>query len=307
MDVMTRVLFKHGGTVDKIMGDGIMAFFGDPIPQTDHAHRAVLTAIQMQQELHNLQRKWITEGKVGLQIRVGIATGEVYVGNIGSHHYVEYTAIGRAVNLAARLESKAPPGGTLICQETFEEVKDAFDCEEVPGLDLKGFRESYKGYWVFGSKPDKRKAAPPARTVERRESMRIELVTGIKYNFDGQEYTGRVVNASRDGMFIAADKIPEVGVKVALVGDVHAGEELLPLEIYGVVRRVVSEGEDRGMGIRFDRIIADNADTIRYCLRNVFGLQNLEEDIITSDTADRDNPLFRYDFDRLTDNGKKND
>jgi adenylate cyclase len=304
MGVMTRVLFTHGGTIDKIMGDGIMAFFGDPIPQSDHAHRAVLAAHQMQEELKKLQRKWISEGKAGLQIRIGIATGDVYVGNIGSRHHIEYTALGRAVNLAARLESKAPPGGILVSQETYEEVKDAFDCEEIPGLELKGYRESYKAYWVFGLTPAEREAAPaevPPPRPERRESTRIELVTGIRYSFGEDEHTGRVVNASRNGMFIAAETLPVVGAKVALQGSVHADEELLPLEIYGEVMRVETDGGERGMGIRFDRIIADNPETIRYCLRNVFGLQNLEDDIIASDTADRDTPLFRYDFDRMPD------
>ena len=84
-------------------------------------------------------------------------------------------------------------------------------------------------------------------------------------------------------------------------GEVHADEELLPVEIYGVVRRVVAEGEGRGMGIQFDRIIADQAESIRYFLRNVFGVQDFAEEAIAEDSKDLEHPLYRYDFSKLVD------
>lgn len=304
LEAMTRVLFEHGGTVDKIMGDGIMAFFGDPVPQDDHALRAVRTAMAMQEELNKMQRKWITEGKAGLQVRIGIATGDVYVGNIGSKHHIEYTAIGRTVNLAARLESKAPPGGILVSRETYDKVKDYFDCEEVAGLQLKGYRQAYRAYWVFGPRaPEVVQAAwaASAKKPERRENARIELITGVRYSFGDQTFVGQAVNASRDGMFIAAENIPEVGTEITVTGEVHADEELLPVEIYGVVRRVVEEGEGRGMGVQFDRIIADQAESIRYFLRNVFGIQDLSQASIAVGVDDHEHPLFRYDFVKLID------
>ncbi len=309
LEVMTRILFEHGGTVDKIMGDGIMAFFGDPLDQPAHALQAVWAALEMQSDMNLLQRRWIHEGKTGLEIRIGIATGEVYVGNIGSSRHIEYTAIGHAVNLASRLESKAPPGSVLISQETYEEVKDSFDCEEVPGLDLKGFEESYKAYWVFGIKPE-----PPPRPAEeevdgvmvpdlepfdRRQSQRLELVTGVKFTCFGRTSFGRAVNISRDGMFIATGDPPPVGTDISVIGEVHANQELLPLWIHGKVRRVIPEGEEKGMGIQFERIMADNKETIRFFMRDVFGMPSFQDDTITVDSDEPDSELYRYEFTKL--------
>jgi adenylate cyclase len=300
LDVMTRVLFRHGGTIDKIMGDGILAFFGDPLPQEDHPFRAVRAALEMQQELNGLQRRWISEGLAGLQVRIGISTGLVYVGNIGSEHHVEYTVIGRTVNLAARLESKAPPGGVLVSQETYDEIKDAFDCEEIPGLELKGYRETYKGFWVFSAKPEQPKGpddqAPEIDWADRRDGPRIELVTGLKYHSLGGSHVGRALNASRTGIFISGDEILPVGTDLTIESQVHAGEELLPVWITGKVKHVRSEGDDQGMGVKFDYILADQKETIRYFMRDVFGLQAFEEMAITTETQDDGTLLYRYEF-----------
>jgi len=102
---MTNVIFKNGGTLDKYMGDGIMAFFGAPIPYSDHAERAVQTGLEMLEALEKLNREWEEKGEVTLGIGVGISTGHVVVGNIGSPERMDYTVIGEDVNLGARLES----------------------------------------------------------------------------------------------------------------------------------------------------------------------------------------------------------
>jgi adenylate cyclase len=102
---MTGVIFKNGGTLDKYMGDGIMAFFGAPIPCRDHAERAVQTALEMLEGLDRLNSMWKERGEATLGIGVGISTGHVVVGNIGSPERMDYTVIGEDVNLGARLES----------------------------------------------------------------------------------------------------------------------------------------------------------------------------------------------------------
>ncbi|RLB57584.1 MAG: hypothetical protein DRI34_07390 [Deltaproteobacteria bacterium] len=150
LQVMTEVLHHHGGWVDKIMGDGIMAVFGDPLPAEDHARRAVEAALEMQRQQKRLQQSWRAEGKSGLEMRIGIATGDVYVGNIGSSHHLEYTALGRAVNLAARLEAAAPPGDILISHETREELGDGYSTILVEGLELKGFDDVSSAWLIEG-------------------------------------------------------------------------------------------------------------------------------------------------------------
>ena len=108
--VMTDVVFRHDGTLDKYIGDGILAFFGDPIPFADPAGRAVATALEMRQGLRSLRSRWTLQGDEELNVGVGISTGYVTVGNIGSTTRTEYTVIGNHVRLAAHLAPIAGPG-----------------------------------------------------------------------------------------------------------------------------------------------------------------------------------------------------
>ncbi|MFC1609825.1 adenylate/guanylate cyclase domain-containing protein [Myxococcota bacterium] len=155
LDHMSRIILKHEGTIDKIMGDGIMCFFGDPIPCKDHAHRAAQAAVDMQETMTQLQNQWSKEGLPHLQIRVGIATGEVFVGNIGTDKHIEYTAIGPSVNLASRLESNADPGGILVCRDTAPLISREYECTELDDpLQLKGYAEGYRAYRLLGRRED---------------------------------------------------------------------------------------------------------------------------------------------------------
>jgi adenylate cyclase len=123
-DEMTNIVFKYDGTVDKFMGDGMLAFFGDPIPNDGHALSAVRSAIDMQKKVKELQKKWANEGRYPFEIRIGINTGWVTVGNMGSKRRMEYTVLGEEVNLAQRLESNAKPGKILIGNRTYSLVKE---------------------------------------------------------------------------------------------------------------------------------------------------------------------------------------
>jgi adenylate cyclase len=123
-DAMVQIVFKYEGTVDKYIGDGLMVFFGAPEPQSDHAIRSVNAAIEMQIKCRELKEKWVKEGLFPLKIRVGINTGEVVVGNMGTRKKLAYTVLGSDVNLANRLESNAPVEGIMISRRTWELVKD---------------------------------------------------------------------------------------------------------------------------------------------------------------------------------------
>jgi len=128
-DAMVQIVFKYEGTVDKYIGDGLMVFFGAPEPQPDHAVRCVNAAIEMQKKCRELKEKWIKEGLFPLKIRIGINTGEVVVGNMGTRKKLAYTVLGSDVNLANRLESNAPVEGIMISRRTYDLVKD-----EIPTL-----------------------------------------------------------------------------------------------------------------------------------------------------------------------------
>lgn len=119
--VQTEVLFAHGGTLDKFLGDGLMALFGAPISTEDHAARAVAAATEMQRRLRSVLRELAEDDVDSLTgIGIGVHTGEAAVGNIGSETRMEYTAIGDAVNLASRLCDRAQAGQVLVSQATME-------------------------------------------------------------------------------------------------------------------------------------------------------------------------------------------
>ena len=119
-DAMVQIVFKYEGTVDKYIGDGLMVFFGAPEPQFDHAVRCANAAIEMQKKCRELKEKWIREGLFPLKIRIGINTGEVIVGNMGTQKKLAYTVLGSDVNLANRLESNAPVEGIMISRRTYD-------------------------------------------------------------------------------------------------------------------------------------------------------------------------------------------
>jgi len=146
LESMAEILFAHGGTVDKFMGDGILAFFGDPFDMPDHTERCVRAAIAMQKKVQNLAEKWKQLVDIDLKVRVGINAGKVIVGNLGIKTRIEYTVIGAAVNLAQRMESNAPVGGILVTADVREKVKGKFEFAERRDVTVKGYGETIEAY-----------------------------------------------------------------------------------------------------------------------------------------------------------------
>ncbi|KAF1080402.1 MAG: hypothetical protein GQF41_3226 [Candidatus Rifleibacterium amylolyticum] len=135
---MTEIIFRNGGTIDKFIGDAIMILFGAPISQADAAFRAVKTACEMREELKNLRKSWQKARGQVFDIGIGIHSGEAFVGNLGSDNHKEYTALGDAVNTAARLESKALPGQILFSDAVWREIGHLVKFNELEPLVLKG-------------------------------------------------------------------------------------------------------------------------------------------------------------------------
>ena len=152
LTVMTDVVFKYGGTLDKYVGDEIMTVFGAPVPTPDHARDACHTALEMMSELRKLQEKWKKEGKQIFDIGIGINTGEMIVGNVGSERRMDYTVIGDAVNLGARLEGVNKEYGTniIISEFTFEKIKDKFKTRFLGEIKVKGKEKAVKIYELLG-------------------------------------------------------------------------------------------------------------------------------------------------------------
>jgi class 3 adenylate cyclase len=143
---MTEIVFKHGGTLDKYVGDAVMVFFGDPVPQQDHAARAVKMALEMHERMANLQDRWLRRYNEPFTIGIGISTGWVTVGDIGSAARSDYTVLGNQVNLASRLADRAEAGRILVTERTMIEVEDFVDGTVVDEITLKGINRPIRIY-----------------------------------------------------------------------------------------------------------------------------------------------------------------
>jgi len=146
---MTEIVFSHGGTLDKYVGDAIMVFFGNPVHYEDHALRAVKTALEMRERLEGLQKLWLSQGQESLSMGVGITTGYVTVGNIGSPSRLDYTVIGNQVNLASRLADEAKAGQILVNERTLIAAGDLVESAEIDQVQLEGVSRPIKIFEIL--------------------------------------------------------------------------------------------------------------------------------------------------------------
>lgn len=152
LDEMTSIVLKYGGTLDKYEGDAVMAFWGAPIPQKDHALRACFAALEMQKRLAELRPKWRKQNKPELEARCGINTGIMIVGNMGGKDRFDYTVIGDSVNLASRLEGANKQYGSkiMISEFTYNHVKTKVLVRELDLIQVKGKVEPVKVFELLG-------------------------------------------------------------------------------------------------------------------------------------------------------------
>jgi adenylate cyclase len=137
---MTEIIFSYQGTLDKYIGDAIMAFWGSPYPQQDHAFRSCSCALEMVRGLEKLNVKWRNEGRPPIAVGIGLNTGLVNVGNMGSDRRLAWTVMGDNVNLASRLEgiTKQYHSKLVISEATYREVASQFVCRELDKIKVKG-------------------------------------------------------------------------------------------------------------------------------------------------------------------------
>jgi adenylate cyclase len=147
---MVEIVFRYEGTLDKFIGDEIMALFGSPVAHPDDPVRAVRAAVEMQEALVSLNEGHEAQGLPPFRIGIGINTGEVVAGYIGSSQALEYTIIGDPVNTGSRLCSLAKAGQTLISQGTFEQLDGQFEVTELPRAKVKGKAQPIRVYQVIG-------------------------------------------------------------------------------------------------------------------------------------------------------------
>jgi adenylate cyclase len=151
---MTNIIFKYNGMLDKYEGDAIMAVFGAPIAHGNHALNACLAALDMQEQLKQLRSLWGKQGRPQLYARVGINTGTMVVGNMGSENRFDYTVMGDAVNLGARLESANKQYNTFIMigENTYQAAKDHLIVRELDIVRVKGKTELVRVYELLSTR-----------------------------------------------------------------------------------------------------------------------------------------------------------
>ncbi len=224
---MTDVVFEFEGLLDKYIGDAIMAVFGAPLEQSDHPLRACRTALKMLDRLAKVQQRWEAEGTPRLDIGIGINTGPMVVGNMGSDRRFDYTVMGDSVNLASRLEGINKEYGTqvVISEFTYNWVKDDFFCRELDAVRVKGRARPAKIYELlaFRSEEDPRvKIIEPfaqgllhyrEQKWDKAEEKFNEVLTTIPEDIAAQLYLQRIAKLRQeppglgwDGVFTMTSK-----------------------------------------------------------------------------------------------------
>jgi class 3 adenylate cyclase len=185
LTVMTEAVFKHGGTVDKYVGDAIMALYNVPLEAPDHALRAVRTALEFQERVRPLGERFAARHGGHLACGVGIHTGDAVVGTIGSEQRLEYTAIGDTINLGSRLEGITKEFGVpiIISEATYAEVRDHVGVRDLGEVTVKGKAIPVKIYAVLGEIGARAAGEQPAgfdsRTAPRRhQEGRVSISDG---------------------------------------------------------------------------------------------------------------------------------
>ncbi len=214
-DILVDVVFKYEGTLDKFIGDCIMAVFGAPFYHGDDEERAVQCAIEMQEKMREFNEQRKIQGKKEVEVGIGINTGFAIAGNIGSKKRIEYTVIGDTVNTASRIQGLAQRGEIVISESTYVEVKDRVEVVSLPPVSVKGKEEPVAVFKLMSYLAKK----------ERRRYKRIHTDVFIKYKVIGKDklFSDALANLSGGGCLIMAKERLYEGDGVAL--EVSLSEE----------------------------------------------------------------------------------
>ena len=177
LDTVTRVIDAHHGTLDKYIGDAVMAFWGAPMPDDDHAYHACLTALMAQKAMDAVNAAWIKEGKRPTSFRIGLHTDAVLVGNIGSAERLAYTVMGDGVNIAAHLETLNKAYGSRVCvsHSVFREAGERMLMRPLDQVVVKGRRGELIVYELLAGIGPEAEAAGIAATAEQRRLVELTV------------------------------------------------------------------------------------------------------------------------------------
>jgi adenylate cyclase len=264
--IMNKIIIKHGGIIDKYMGDAIMALFGLPQQTADDTHLAIICAIKMQVAMDKINDENRAEGLPDLFMGIGINTGIVSAGQLGSQLHNEYTVIGDHVNLASRIESHSARGQILISDFTYQQVKDGIEIGTVNKVRLKGKSEMIPLYEVTGIHWRHHNIGVPRREI--RNNVRVDI--NAKFPFQIIEhkeilpdvYTAQAKDISYNGIFAVLEQPIEVltDIKLSLSLSLLGNETR---DIYGKIMSVRAIEGGYGCGIEFTALDKDSEGAIK--------------------------------------------
>lgn len=200
---MCEIIYRYGGTVDKFMGDSILALFGLPSPKSDDLERAIACAVEMQRTMLEVNAANTQQGYPRLFMGIGINTGQVVAGNLGSELHSEYTVIGDEVNLAARIEAFSLRGQILLSEKSYAQAHHYIECGDVNHVQLKGKKEPVSLYELLATDRPRLLEVP---RVESRKSPRIKVDFPMRFRLldkdhvTQQIYEGTAVDLSYHGL-----------------------------------------------------------------------------------------------------------
>ena len=268
---MSEIIEKYDGVVDKYMGDTIMAYFADTEQSSDHAHRAVNCAVEMQIAMNEVNNDNEVDGLPSLYMGIGINTGIVTFGQMGSQQQNEYTLIGDGVNLATSVGSHSLRGQVLISDYTYQQVKDVVEIGDINEARIKGKNEMVKLYEITASNWQE-KITVPMREI--RSSVRVnvdmEFPFQIIENHEAQPdiLFGRARDISYKGIY-AIIKQPvgvQTEIKLSLSLSLLGNETR---DIYGKVKSIKETDEGYGCGIEFDDLDIDSIEAVRNYIHRI--------------------------------------
>ncbi|MEE8057112.1 MAG: adenylate/guanylate cyclase domain-containing protein [Pseudomonadales bacterium] len=268
---MTEVIVRHGGTIDKLMGDSIMVLFGAPNTGPDDVQQAIACSVAMQQAMSEFNEQNFALDLPEMYMGIGINTGDVVAGPVGSDHYREYTVIGDEVNLTSRIEAQSLRGQILISENTYRQAKSFILVGEPNRVQVKGKKEPVCLYDLLGT------TKPRAMTVPRREvrkSPRISVNMPCYFQrligkqVQPEQFRGEVVDISYNGLLMASPVLLESFSEIKMVVSL----QLLGTEttnIYARVIKIEPAGQEILCSLEFTSMDIAGQQTIKRFVDNM--------------------------------------
>ena len=268
---MCEIIYRHGGTVDKFMGDSVMALFGAPVGSVEDVIQAVCCSVEMQLAMDGFNKENEALGMPNLYMGIGINTGSVVAGKIGSDLHSEYTVIGDEVNLTSRIEAYTLRGQILISQNTYSRLKDFITVKDPIHVNVKGKREPVPLYELLAVNEPYNLQVPER---EVRKSLRVDVNIPLSFHLcEGkvicsEENHGYIVNISAGGMLACTETEVEPYLNMVF----KLSFETLGIrtrDIYGKILRVKKCDDCYQMNVEFTVIDPEDKEGIKTLVNRI--------------------------------------